>query len=84
MIKVYTENNERKIKICSHNTFLFSPYVYKDKMSSNSFDEYLFFGENLRREHPSYLVPQFWEWSFECTFESLSSSFHCKNLRGGF
>ena len=31
-------------------------------MSSNSFDESLIFCENLRREHPSYLVPQFWEW----------------------
>ena len=54
MIKVYTENDERKIKICFHNTFLFSPHVYKDK--------YLIFCENLRREHPFYLVPQFWEW----------------------
>ena len=61
MMNVYTENDERKIKICFHNTFLFSPYVYKQKMSSNSFDEYLFFCENLRREHPSYLVPQFCE-----------------------
>ena len=62
MIKVYTENNERKIKICFHNTFLFSPRVYKDKMSSNSFDAYFIFCENLRKEHTSYLVPQFWEW----------------------
>ena len=62
MIKVYTENDERKIKICFHNTFLFSPYVYKDKMSSNSFDKYLRFCENLRREHPFCLIPQFWEW----------------------
>ena len=61
MIKVYTENDDRKIKICFHNTFLFS-HVYKDKMSSNSLDEYLSFCENLRREHPSFLVPQFWEW----------------------
>ena len=49
MIKVYTENDERKIKICFHNTFVFSPHVYKDKMSSNSLDEYLIFCENLRR-----------------------------------
>ena len=31
-------------------------------MISNSFDEYLIFCENLRREHPCYLVPQFCEW----------------------
>ena len=48
MIKVDTANDERKIKICFHNTFLFSPRVYKDRMNSNSFDEYLFFCENLR------------------------------------
>ena len=62
MIKVYGENDERKLKICFHNTFLFYPHVCKDKISSNSFDEYLIFCENLRRENPSYLVPQFWEW----------------------
>ena len=62
MIKVYRENDERKNKICFHNTFLFYPHVCKDKISSNSFDEYLIFCENLRRENPSYLAPQFWEW----------------------
>ena len=62
MIKVYKENDEQKMKICFLNTFLFSPHVYKDNMSSNSFDEYLFFCENLRKEHPCYLVPQFWKW----------------------
>ena len=63
MIKVNRENDERKIKICFHSTFLFSPHVYKDKMSeANSFDEYLIFCENLRRENPSHPVPQFWEW----------------------
>ena len=33
MIKVYAENDEQKIKICFHNTFLFSPHVYEKKMS---------------------------------------------------
>ena len=61
MIKVYTENDERKIKISFHNTFLFSPHVNKDKMSSHSFDEYLIFCKNLSTENPFYLAPQFRE-----------------------
>ena len=48
-------------------------------MSSNSFDKYLIFCENLRREHPSYLVLQFWEWlntrSTEITVTSASPQY---------
>ena len=62
MLKVYTENDEQKIKISFHNTFLYSPHVYKDKMRLNSFDEYLVFCKNLRRENPLYLAPKFQEW----------------------
>ena len=43
-------------------THFYFPHVYKDKMNSNSFHEYLIFCQNLRTEHPSYLVTQFWEW----------------------
>ena len=85
MIKVYGENGERKLKICFHNTFLFYPHVCKDKISSNSFDEYLFFCENLRRENPSYLVPQFWEWlntrstEIYATLGCPQCSYNCAN-----
>ena len=59
MMKISTQNDIRKIKICFHNTFSFSSHVYKDKMGSSSFRKYLFFCENLRRENPSDPVPQF-------------------------
>ena len=53
-------NEKLKFAFIAH--FYFLLMFIRTKMSSNSFDEYLIFCENLRRENPSHLVPQFWEW----------------------